>query len=541
MVALPSRPLPRLVTLLVLALGLAGTSQAAIIIVDDTGGGDYLTIQEAIDNAASGDSIHVLEGTYIEDLLVYKSLTILALDGPTKVFLLPSTSSPGIGTDPQYDTATHMIRVTASNVTIDAFNMNGDNPLLPNNPDARTGIITDSRVTGTSGLKVQNCVFKNIRLCGIWGLDAGSGLTITNNTLDPINVDPGVSTAIAAGNAAVSITSNTLTNCSQGIVLTAGATGTVSGNSMTISLLGIAVYDNTGVVTVSANRAVGCTVAYRTARNHANVTMSTNTTLGCTTSLQVQGGVDSGATIDVVGNIVDGLSLFGSVGVHVTSAITLGGQGAVQATVRRNAIFRCETAVLAEELVSSPVIDLVVSGSEGQENHFYGTTGDMIVLRGCDDDVEAEYNYWGTTDLSLIETYVTHKVDDPALGYVDFSHPSPGAPLLTLEGEPIIGQTVTIKLAGLYRQQYFLLFSGGTAEIPFPPYGILLLDPSFLRVLLASTIPEGNVASLPGPIPNDPNLVGITVYWQALVGFDFTVGDGALSNAMPMTFEAPGP
>ncbi len=51
--------------------------RAEIITVDDNGNADYLTIQEAIDNSSNGDTIYVWAGTYYENVIVNKSVTLI--------------------------------------------------------------------------------------------------------------------------------------------------------------------------------------------------------------------------------------------------------------------------------------------------------------------------------------------------------------------------------------------------------------------------------------------------------------------------------
>jgi len=52
-------------------------SDAAVLVVDKMGGGNYTTIQAAINNANSGDTIHVWAGTYNETPFITKSLTLI--------------------------------------------------------------------------------------------------------------------------------------------------------------------------------------------------------------------------------------------------------------------------------------------------------------------------------------------------------------------------------------------------------------------------------------------------------------------------------
>ena len=51
--------------------------EAVNIYVDDDGGADYTTIQEAIDHANTGDTIYVWAGTYDEEIIINKTLTII--------------------------------------------------------------------------------------------------------------------------------------------------------------------------------------------------------------------------------------------------------------------------------------------------------------------------------------------------------------------------------------------------------------------------------------------------------------------------------
>jgi len=47
------------------------------ITVDDDGGADYETIQDAVDAAEDGDTVRVYEGTYEENVVVDKSIDLV--------------------------------------------------------------------------------------------------------------------------------------------------------------------------------------------------------------------------------------------------------------------------------------------------------------------------------------------------------------------------------------------------------------------------------------------------------------------------------
>ena len=100
---------------------------------DVTGNGTscapFATITKAISVAAAGNTIYVDAGTYAEDVIVNKPLTILGANkdkdacSGTRIaesVIVPATSSP-FG---------EIIKVQASNVTIKGFTIDGDNVAL---------------------------------------------------------------------------------------------------------------------------------------------------------------------------------------------------------------------------------------------------------------------------------------------------------------------------------------------------------------------------------------------------------------------------
>jgi len=109
---------------LVLALGLAipmATPAAAVttLHVDDDGAqwpGAYTTITAALAVAVNGDTIIVHEGTYVENLLIPKSVTIQAAAGEARPVIDGSANAAS-------GWAGSVIRIAANNVTIDGFEL----------------------------------------------------------------------------------------------------------------------------------------------------------------------------------------------------------------------------------------------------------------------------------------------------------------------------------------------------------------------------------------------------------------------------------
>jgi hypothetical protein len=108
-------------------------------------------------------------------------------------------------------------------------------------------------------------------------------------------------------------------------------------------------------------------------------------------------------------------------------------------------------------------------------------------------------------------------------------------PYLVLTGSGALGTTVTIHTTGLPGDDFLLLLSGGTASIPLPPWGSLLLDPATLFLIDAGELPADGTHATPLPLPTDPVFAGFTVYFQSLVGADFGSGIGAFTNTVQTT------
>jgi parallel beta-helix repeat protein len=81
--------------------------------VDDSGGADFTTIQAAVDAASTGDTIIVRDGTYVENVVVTKSLVIQSQNGRATTIVQAA------------DPAVEVFYILASNVVIDGFTAQG--------------------------------------------------------------------------------------------------------------------------------------------------------------------------------------------------------------------------------------------------------------------------------------------------------------------------------------------------------------------------------------------------------------------------------
>jgi parallel beta-helix repeat protein len=152
-------------------------------IVDDDGPADFHTIHEAINAASNGDKILVKPGTYKENIVVNKSLTITG-ENANQATITPQTA--GV-----------VVTITAPNVTFERFKIKGSGNLHQNdyigiyltNPNASSTKIRDNIITengyGISLSGIQNTVqdnsFTNNHLGGILVNKSSNNLIIRNN------------------------------------------------------------------------------------------------------------------------------------------------------------------------------------------------------------------------------------------------------------------------------------------------------------------------------------------------------------------------
>jgi len=137
-------------------------ASSSTIYVDDSGGANYTSIQDAIDHASDGDTVYVYEGTYYENVIVNKKIT---LQGENKKAVIDA----GYGGD--------AIAVITNDVYISGFTaINGGN--------------------GSYGIKlygVENCTIKN---CNFSDNYAGVGIFWSNNNFIRRNIFSGNTYAI---------------------------------------------------------------------------------------------------------------------------------------------------------------------------------------------------------------------------------------------------------------------------------------------------------------------------------------------------------
>jgi len=204
-------------------------------VVNQTQGTSYMTIQAAIDEASDDDVILVSAGTYVEDIIVDKPLTLL---GPN-AGISPNTGTRGAEAVIYPKTSLYygeIIQVLANNVTIDGFTIDGDNPDLTSGYIGTNGADLDAAEAITvyydnvNNLTVKNNIIKNQIYFGVtifgssYSAPSTSGHLVNDNRfMDMGHYDSDLNYAYWGGGVLIyndqytRITNNVMTNVRIGI------------------------------------------------------------------------------------------------------------------------------------------------------------------------------------------------------------------------------------------------------------------------------------------------------------------------------------
>lgn len=189
-----------IIVFIALLLWLAPIEGARTYIVDDDGFANHRTIGEAVAAASSGDTIYIKPGTYSEEVLLNKTLTLMPLTGET-------------------------------------------GPIVLKGDGKKTGITIVADGCSIEGLTLDNFAGPGIRV-------QSSGNTLKNNRFEKDN--PAVLVISSSEN---TISKNIMKDCEGGVALWADAlNNTVSENEIDGGSVSIVLRD-VGKNTVSGNRA----------------------------------------------------------------------------------------------------------------------------------------------------------------------------------------------------------------------------------------------------------------------------------------------
>ncbi|MCX6306917.1 MAG: DUF1565 domain-containing protein [Bacteroidetes bacterium] len=438
----------------------------------------FATIAHAVSVASPGDVIWVDAGTYVENPLIDKSITIKGSNfGQDARSTRPNAES----TVQTNGAKTSLFNVTGSNVTIDGFTLNGDDPVVTSAPvasgaDANVSYLVQQMATGNN-LNVSNNIMQRAFM-GIRGSGhASAGNVVNQNWFDEIgNYDWGYAVSIR-DNYYADITNNKMTKVWTGAHINnhnglgGPANFNFTGNEVHSYATGLAYWLNFNQatpLTVNNNQFYAETGAVAnnfgilvvTLQDAVTPTFTNNTITGTDygigmANVPTSGTITLGSTNTITGTKIAGVLLtdnltFNPVGTsdlnaqHAASTVNISGisitSAASGAGIKLDASHTSSTIqtlnIATATTLSNGTTGLLVNGNHAAFSgnninnlSFSGQTGDYITLSGnalTGQILDATGSFFDTkTGAGMTfaqnfaaENKITHRIDDNSLGFV---------------------------------------------------------------------------------------------------------------------------
>jgi nitrous oxidase accessory protein NosD len=363
----------------------------------------YTGIQAAINAASPHATITIENGTYIENLVVDRPVTLKGSGSGTVIE--PAVSNPVCSPGSLCGgAASNIVLVQADSVTITKLKLEGDNPGLTSGVvvggadiDARNGIITNHSLGTYNGLTVSRVQVSDVYLRGIY---ASSGGTFYFHH-DAVNNVQGEAASIAmfAFEGTGRMEANTVSNANDAISANWSEGTQFIGNKVTKSASGVHTDNNGGsggnpdliwANTISECKPDGYGIFVFVP--YVSATVEANKVKGCYVGLAVFGSAVSGQGPTFVGNVVNGLGATttdpaGTYGAYLTTDELVFGSGDLTATLTGNKLLRSGTGLFVTQSSGGQA----TVGASNNTIHYNGTgaNGDTGTT------VNAQNNWWG--------------------------------------------------------------------------------------------------------------------------------------------------
>jgi hypothetical protein len=274
------------------------------------------SIQAAIAAASSGATITIGKGNYYENVVVNKPVTLLGSGVETVIY--PATSNPVCsGGSLCGGSASNIILVEASTVTIESLRLEGANPNLTGGVlvggasiNARNGIITNHEAGTYNNLTISKVKVSDVYLRGIYASSGGT-FNLNHDTVENVQGE-GASIAMFNFGGSGVMESNKVTNANDAISANYSTGTQFLTNVITKSGSGIHT-DNNGE-SGSADLIKGNTVRECKVNGYGifvfvpyvSATVESNKISGCSVGLAAYGGAVSGQGPTFTSNSVNG-------------------------------------------------------------------------------------------------------------------------------------------------------------------------------------------------------------------------------------------
>jgi hypothetical protein len=372
-------------------------------------GCEYTSIQSAIAAASPGATITIGRGSYDENVVVNKSVTLEGSGKGTVIY--PAVSNPVCSPGSLCGgVASNIVLVEANDVTITNLRLEGDNPNLSGvtvggeDIDARNGIIVNFEAGTFNNLTVSSVEVTGVYLRGIYASSEGT-FNFNHDTVENVQ---GSSESIAMFNYGGSgeMSDNTVRNANDAISAnwstgTKFLDNTISGSASAIHT------DNNGGAGGVADLIQGNTVKGCTSNGYGifvfapyvSATVESNKVKGCYIGLAAFGGSVSGQGPTFADNRVSGSGAIttdpnGTYAVYLTTD-QLGFEfGDLTATLTGNRLEHAATGLLVTQTSPTP-------GQPAGGQATVTASGNLFAHDGTGADgepgtiVNAQSNWWG--------------------------------------------------------------------------------------------------------------------------------------------------
>jgi len=385
-------------------LAFAGSAWATKATVCATGC-SYTSINTAIGAALPGATITIGAGTYSENVVVNKEVTLEGKGNSTVIY--PALSAPECGSSSTLcgGSASTIILVEANKVSLKKLSLKGDNPNLTSGVirggediDARNGIVENYYTGVYNDLTVENVKVTGVYLRGIYASSEGAGFNFNHDTVENVEGEEASIAMFNFGGSGV-MSSNKVTKANDAISANWSKGTEFVGN--TVSESGSAIHtDNNGgkggvADVIKGNKVKGCSkdgYGVWVFAPYVSATVESNIVKGCYVGLAAFGSEVSGEGPTFSKNEVTGAGATtsdpeGTYGAYLSTSLFSYGFGGLTAKLTGNKLEHSTTGVFVEQSTGGQAT-VTASGNSIDKNG-KGAKGEAGTI------VNAQNNWWG--------------------------------------------------------------------------------------------------------------------------------------------------
>jgi nitrous oxidase accessory protein NosD len=395
---------------------LAGASSASATPLVCQTGCFFNSIQAAINAAQPGATVTVGAGSFYENVVVDKPLTLRGAG--TSTVLYPSVSHPECPTGSSLCSgeASNIILVEASNVTVTKMWLKGDNPNLTSGVvrggediDARNGIIENYYAGTFDNLTVSKVKVTGVYLRGIYASSEGNGFNFNHDTVENVQGEEESIAMFNFGGSGV-MSHNKVSNANDGLSANWSRGTQFLDNTVTRAGSGLHT-DNNGGAGGSADTIEGNKVSECATNGYGifvfvpylSATVKANKIKACAVGLAAYGGAVSGQGPTFQENTVNGTGAptsggGGTYGAYLTTDQLGYEYGDLTATLTGNSFTHLNTGMLVTQTSPTP------GQPAGGQATVTASTGNSFYSDGTGADgeagtvVSASNDWWGCSE-----------------------------------------------------------------------------------------------------------------------------------------------